>query len=105
MIALVRHGDDLVAEAEGEEQLGRVGHQAHDPHHGKVSTMGLLSDEEIDRRLEAVDGWRREGDEIVQDLKFEDFAAAMGFVNRVADVAEERNHHPDILSTAGTRSG
>jgi pterin-4a-carbinolamine dehydratase len=27
----------------------------------------------------------------------------MGSVNRVADLAEEVNHHPDILSTAGTR--
>ena len=33
----------------------------------------------------------------MRDLKFEDFAAAMVFVNRVAEIAEERNHHPDIL--------
>lgn len=58
--------------------------------------MGLLSEEEVDRGLEAVDGWRREGDEIVKDLKFEDFRGAMGFVNEVADVAEELDHHPDI---------
>ncbi len=32
----------------------------------------------------------------MQDLKFEDFRGAMGFVNEVADVAEELNHHPDI---------
>ena len=32
-----------------------------------------------------------------RDFEFEDFAAAMAFVNRVADVAEEANHHPDIL--------
>jgi 4a-hydroxytetrahydrobiopterin dehydratase len=58
--------------------------------------MALLSDEEIDAHLR--DGeWRREGDEIVRDFKFADFAAAMAFVNRVADAAEEANHHPDIL--------
>lgn len=34
---------------------------------------------------------------LVADLDFEDFAAAISFVNRVAVVAEERNHHPDIL--------
>jgi 4a-hydroxytetrahydrobiopterin dehydratase len=56
----------------------------------------LLSDDEIASRL--VDsGWQREGDEIVRELKFEDFAAAMAFVNRVAQAAEEANHHPDIL--------
>jgi 4a-hydroxytetrahydrobiopterin dehydratase len=41
--------------------------------------------------------WRREGESIVRDRKFDDFAAAMAFVNRVADLAEEVNHHPDIL--------
>lgn len=41
--------------------------------------------------------WRREGESIVRDLKFDDFAAAMAYVNRVADLAEEVNHHPDIL--------
>ena len=41
--------------------------------------------------------WRREGDAIVRDFEFEDFAAAMAFVNRVAELAEEANHHPDIL--------
>jgi 4a-hydroxytetrahydrobiopterin dehydratase len=46
--------------------------------------------------LEGAD-WRREGDSIVRDLKFGDFAAAMAYVNRVADLAEEVNHHPDIL--------
>ena len=33
----------------------------------------------------------------MRDFKFEDFAEAMGFVNRVAAAAEEANHHPDIL--------
>lgn len=43
------------------------------------------------------DGWRQEGEALVRDLRFEDFAEAMAFVNRVADAAEEANHHPDIL--------
>jgi len=41
--------------------------------------------------------WRQEGEALVRDYKFDDFAAAMVFVNRVADLAEEVNHHPDIL--------
>jgi len=56
----------------------------------------LLSEDEIASRLADLE-WEREGDEIVRDWKFEDFAAAMEFVNRVADAAEEANHHPDIL--------
>ena len=58
--------------------------------------MALLSEEDIARHL-AGSEWRREGDEIVREWKFEDFAQAMGFVNRVAEAAEDVNHHPDIL--------
>ncbi len=59
--------------------------------------MALLTDDEIATRLSAAPKWRREGDEIVRDVKFDDFAAAIAFVNRVADAAEAANHHPDIL--------
>ncbi|MBI2550420.1 4a-hydroxytetrahydrobiopterin dehydratase [Candidatus Woesearchaeota archaeon] len=33
---------------------------------------------------------------IERKLKFKDFAEAMKFVNKVAAVAEEQGHHPDI---------
>jgi 4a-hydroxytetrahydrobiopterin dehydratase len=58
--------------------------------------MPLLSDDEITTALEGGD-WRREGDTIVRDRRFADFGAAIAFVERVADVAEDANHHPDIL--------
>ena len=56
----------------------------------------LLSDQEISSRLGDGD-WERDGDEIVREWKFKDFAEAMAFVNRVAEAAEAANHHPDIL--------
>jgi len=58
--------------------------------------MELLSGEEIDRRLTG-SGWRREGEAICREFAFADFKEALAFVNRVGEVAEERNHHPDIL--------
>ncbi len=58
--------------------------------------MARLSDEEIEERL-AGGEWRREGEEIVRDWKLEDFAAAIAWVNRVAEAAEAADHHPDIL--------
>jgi len=57
----------------------------------------LLSDEDVEARLGDVEGWAREGDRIVRTFEFEDFAAAMVFVNEVAGAAEAANHHPDIL--------
>ena len=56
----------------------------------------LLGDEQITSRLRPL-AWEREGDEIVREWRFENFAEAIGFVNKVAEVAEEANHHPDIF--------
>ncbi len=55
-----------------------------------------LSDDAVAAGIDGTD-WRREDDAIVRDHKFKDFAEAMAFVNRIADVAEAANHHPDIL--------
>ncbi len=56
----------------------------------------ILGDDEIASRLRPL-AWERDGDEIVRDWRFENFAEAIAFVNKVADAAEEANHHPDIL--------
>ena len=55
-----------------------------------------LTDDAVASGIEGTD-WRREDDAIVRDHQFKDFAEAMAYVNRVAEVAEEANHHPDIL--------
>jgi 4a-hydroxytetrahydrobiopterin dehydratase len=43
------------------------------------------------------DAWRQEGESLVRDLEFDDFKGALACVNRIAEAAEEANHHPDIL--------
>jgi 4a-hydroxytetrahydrobiopterin dehydratase len=48
-------------------------------------------------RMTSESVWRQEGEALVRDYEFKDFVGAMAFVNRVADVAEQHNHHPDIL--------
>jgi 4a-hydroxytetrahydrobiopterin dehydratase len=40
--------------------------------------------------------WSLEGGSLVRTEKFTDFRAAMVWVNRVANLAEQQNHHPDI---------
>lgn len=59
--------------------------------------MSLLTDEQVEQALTERPDWRREDKELVCDRSFKDFAEAMSFVNAVARVAEDRNHHPDIL--------
>lgn len=56
-----------------------------------------LTDEQIAASISRVSNWRREGESIVRDFKFEDFKKAMEFVNSVAVEAESMDHHPDIL--------
>jgi 4a-hydroxytetrahydrobiopterin dehydratase len=58
--------------------------------------MEHLSETEIDERLSG-GSWRREGETIVRDLEFADFVAAVAFVNAVAALAEQADHHPDML--------
>ena len=58
--------------------------------------MTRLSDEEIDRRLQDLDGWERSGEAIRKRYEGDDFASSVALVNRLTPVAEEMNHHPDL---------
>ena len=58
--------------------------------------MSLLTPEIVQERLRSLPRWKLEGKEIVRHYEFADFAAAMVFVNQVAEKAEKAGHHPDI---------
>jgi 4a-hydroxytetrahydrobiopterin dehydratase len=60
--------------------------------------MTVLADGEVEERLAGRE-WKRgpDGATIVRELKLDDFAAAIAFVDLVAAAAEAANHHPDIL--------
>jgi 4a-hydroxytetrahydrobiopterin dehydratase len=51
---------------------------------------------EAKRYLRQIKGWKLEGKSITTSKKFKDFKGAMRFVNKVADIAEDQGHHPDI---------
>jgi 4a-hydroxytetrahydrobiopterin dehydratase len=68
---------------------------------GGLTLIGMtaLTDQEVEERLTGGE-WRYRGSDggaIVREWKFEDFLAAIAFVNLVADAAEQAGHHPDIL--------
>jgi 4a-hydroxytetrahydrobiopterin dehydratase len=56
-----------------------------------------LNDAQIEQKLDGMPDWHLDGNNIVRDFHFENFKTALAFVNRVADLAEWLNHHPDIL--------
>ena len=57
-----------------------------------------LSDAEIVERLDKLEGWNRSEDTIERSLKFDGFNEAIGFINRIAEHADEADHHPEIFN-------
>jgi len=55
-----------------------------------------LSDLEVQRALGGLPGWARRGGALTKTFSFDRFADGIRFVDRLARVADEMNHHPDI---------
>jgi 4a-hydroxytetrahydrobiopterin dehydratase len=55
-----------------------------------------LSADEIDLRLKELNGWSRQGEKLTKRFEFANFAESLAFVNRVGEIAEAADHHPDI---------
>ena len=55
-----------------------------------------LSDIEIQRSLASLPGWTRKAGTLVKTFAFATFPAGITFIDRVAAVAEEMDHHPDL---------
>lgn len=56
-----------------------------------------LTEPQIKERLRSLPEWSESGGMIQRTYQFTDFLASMKFVNAVASLAEQRQHHPDIL--------
>ena len=56
----------------------------------------LLTTEEIEAELADHPHWRRDGDAIVRSVRCDTFAAGIALVDRVAEIADHLDHHPDI---------
>src|SRR5690606_18424912 len=54
-----------------------------------------LTDEAITTALANLDGWERDGDQIVRAFEFADFVEAFGFLARVAILQEKADHHAE----------
>ena len=62
-----------------------------------------LAEAEIDSLRDQVSGWQVSVDlkKISKEFKFRDFGGAMGFANKIAALAEEEGHHPDLQVSWG----
>jgi len=55
-----------------------------------------LNDASIQDWLGGRPGWGRDGDALVKTFSFDSFRNAIVFVNRLATLADQHEHHPDI---------
>ena len=71
--------------------------QAPDQQVGKMPTHRLLSANEVEAGLAHLKGWTiiKDGKAVHKDFVFKNFKAAFAFMTRVAQKAEELQHHPD----------
>jgi 4a-hydroxytetrahydrobiopterin dehydratase len=58
--------------------------------------MAVLTDEQVDAAAAELDGWERTGGALRRSVTFGSFLDGIEAVRRVADLAERRDHHPDI---------
>jgi 4a-hydroxytetrahydrobiopterin dehydratase len=56
----------------------------------------LLEDEDLSAALKKCPEWEYEKNAINRTFEFEEFMDGIDFVNSVADIADEAQHHPDI---------
>lgn len=66
--------------------------------------MKQLDNNQIENRLKALEEWTADVEtQILQkEFQFQNFTDAMVFANRVAEIAEEEDHHPDICISWGS---
>lgn len=64
--------------------------------------MSTLDTDTIRDRLGRLDGWELEGDHIVRSWTFDDSRSAVSFINRVAELADDAGHHPDLYNSYTT---
>jgi 4a-hydroxytetrahydrobiopterin dehydratase len=56
----------------------------------------LLDEGAVRAALDSLDGWSGDTDMLTRTVKFPSFPDAIAVVDRVAEVAEQLDHHPDI---------
>src|SRR5207248_1204291 len=56
----------------------------------------LIKPGDLKDRLKKIPEWELEKKHIERTFEFDDFSDSIDFVNAVAEVAEEEEHHPDI---------
>ena len=59
--------------------------------------MSKLSEQDILNELTRLEGWEFKDNAFRKTLTFASYMDSIGFINRLAEKADEANHHPDMV--------
>ena len=59
--------------------------------------MSCLSNSDIQYAISDLNGWEFKNNAIHKIFTFESYLNSIAFINRLAEIAEEKNHHPDMV--------
>ncbi len=63
---------------------------------GQPGELALLTDRDIQHHLTRLPGWKQDGKTIFKPYPFSNYYQTMAFVNAVAWIAHQADHHPDL---------
>ena len=61
--------------------------------------MKALTNKEINIKINEIDNWKIIDGTLCKEFEFVNFVKAMEFINQIAEVAEEQEHHPVITNS------
>src|SRR5947209_9465204 len=66
-------------------------------HAAPDGTAPRVTDDQVEDLAQQVPGWSVEDGKLTREVKVKNFREALALVNALGEVAEEENHHPDLL--------
>ena len=61
----------------------------------------LIPEDELEQWMKKIPEWDLEDDCICRSFEFDSYMEGIDFVNGIAELAEEANHHPDLEVSYG----
>jgi 4a-hydroxytetrahydrobiopterin dehydratase len=98
MISLARRVNGFGRSGPGKKVVSapNVPPELHFAAYCSKSMKSLLDSDRIETALKRVPEWEVSGNGIERTFEFDGFSDAIEFVDAVAEIAEEEEHHPDI---------
>ena len=61
--------------------------------------MKALTNKEINIKITNIDKWKIIDGSLCKEFEFENFVKAIEFINKIAEIAEEQEHHPVLTNS------